>query len=400
MNLRLPIRLAQLLAVAVAACAATGDIRAARSAPATQPAWGDAKAGLQVSLAVEGDVTVGGKFVVKVLLRNVGAAAVKTPPAKDLFGWVFLVQQGMEEKKAYFSEKVFLASDAADWPGELAEGKVVEFKAADIGSLKATPFEKGLKIVDGYPSAPASAIATAPAGTVNKVLAAGKVQARLMLYLPRQGESPLLLVSNTLDVMVDRADMKGSVAELLRKFDKDAFAAQAAHGAAVKMGKDVLGDLIRAVAERTRPDFSRMWIATAIADIPDDKAAAALAGLLEDPLTGVRLVVAYHGPKQRSDKLDKAILDAAKGAKEHGLTAMAMLGFMVHRNTVPEELVKAGLESDDPKARATAAKVLSGLASDHNVARLKEMLKDKDQRVRAVAQKILDAMNQGGGKRE
>jgi len=68
------------------------------------------------------------------------------------------------------------------------------------------------------------------------------------------------------------------------------------------------------------------------------------------------------------------------------LAAWALLGFMVHRKTVPEA---AGLESKDPKARTTAAEVLARHASDENLSALVGLLADENDRVRGVAAKML-----------
>jgi HEAT repeat protein len=65
------------------------------------------------------------------------------------------------------------------------------------------------------------------------------------------------------------------------------------------------------------------------------------------------------------------------------------MGFMVHRGAVPEEVLRAGLESDDPRARAAVAEVLAGHASDFNVSRLVRLLGDANERVRATAAAML-----------
>jgi hypothetical protein len=46
--------------------------------------------------------------------------------------------------------------------------------------------------------------------------------------------------------------------------------------------------------------------------IVDKRSAAVLVGLLDDPEEGVRFVVANHGHKQKSDRLDAAIVKKAK----------------------------------------------------------------------------------------
>ena len=136
-----------------------------------------------------------------------------------------------------------------------------------------------------------------------------------------------------------------------------------------------------------------MWLATALADIPDSRAAEALIDLLDDPLAGVQYVAAYHGPKQRDTKLDKEIVRQTVRRQDSRMTALALLGFMVFRGSAPEELLRIGLDSEDGRARAAVAHALRGRASASNVARLLALLTDKDQRVRSTAAWTLAAMN-------
>ena len=79
----------------------------------------------------------------------------------------------------------------------------------------------------------------------------------------------------------------------MKKFDSSAWSGRSAHRQAVKSGKAVVPALIAAVFERNRPAHSRMWLATALADIRDERAAEALIKLLHDGLSGVRQVAAY-----------------------------------------------------------------------------------------------------------
>jgi hypothetical protein len=377
MKLATQIALGLCLVLAGAAFAADAD------------AWGEAKNGLQISLKPRGDAAVGGKVVFDVTLRNAGAVPAPLGAGKDVFAWLFVAQKG-SERGPVFTDKLFPAAKRADWPEALEPEKTLEFGAVEFSTVPAHPYESQ-KMVRGYPVADEGELAAA--GPLNGALIAGPVKARLMFFIARP-DGPALLVSNTLDLQIAPAKVTatGTTAELLKQFDRDAFAAKKAHDDAVKLGKKVLPDLIAAANQPKRPDYSRLWLATAVADIPDDTAAQALIGLLADPNGGVRCVVAYHGVKQKSAKLDAAILARAKTDKDPGFTAYALLGFMVHRNRVPPELLKTGLESDDARARAAAVQALAGMASDYNRERLNALLKDPDAQVRATAKKVLDAM--------
>jgi HEAT repeat protein len=219
--------------------------------------------------------------------------------------------------------------------------------------------------------------------------------------VPRPGEAPpihFLSEWQELDVPAVRsADTSlpgtpAAVSNLLQRFNRDAWSAQQAHDEAMKRGAAIVPDLAAAAAERTRPDFARMWLATAIADIPGAPSAAALVSLLDDAAGEVRCVVAYHGPKQKSAALDEAIFATARKSNSAHFTAYALLGFLAFRGEAPEALVKAGLESEEPQARAAAASVLATMASELNKSRLRALLQDPNERVRAVARKVLDAM--------
>jgi HEAT repeat protein len=105
-------------------------------------------------------------------------------------------------------------------------------------------------------------------------------------------------------------------------------------------------------------------------------------------------VVAYHGPKQRDKALDAAIVAAAtKSDAPARITALALLGYLVHRQAVPDKLLAAGLSSDDKRARSTAVEALKAHASQSAIARLVQRLGDENPRIRALAAEALGAMN-------
>jgi HEAT repeat protein len=187
-------------------------------------------------------------------------------------------------------------------------------------------------------------------------------------------------------------DAHVATANLLRQFNQSAWAAQKAHDQAVQTGAALLPDLIAAASERPRPGYARMWLATAIADIPDAQSATALLALLDDPDVNIGCVAGYYGPKQNNATLDQAI--GAKAASLHNarFTSYALLGFLTFRGEAPKGLLQAGLESNDPRARAAAVHALAGMASEQSQTRLQALLQDKDERVRAAARQVLDAM--------
>jgi HEAT repeat protein len=256
-----------------------------------------------------------------------------------------------------------------------------------------------VKIVNGYPAVGEKA--AKPSGTLGDVLRADAMVVRLMAVVPRRQGRRAVLASNTLKVDVDppawndltKAQQAAYTKELLKRFDTSAWAGQQAHHAAVKIGKPLVPALIEAAGQVKRPGHSRMWLTTALADIRDKRSAKALVDLLDDQAAGVRYVVAFHGPKQRSKSLDAEILQAATAEKaDLRLQSLALLGFLVHRSEVPEKLVAASLESDEAKVRAAAARALSRRASSTNLHRLVKLLGDENTRVAVTAAKVLGAM--------
>jgi len=384
-------------------CISLAFVSAASAAPQTQPApleWGTSKAGVQLSLSVPGQIRTGGEFPAHLAVRNVGSAAVALPAAKDVFGWLLLYYS---RDNACVTGKVFPAAKLAPgkWPGELAGGGMIRLKPTDLSAVKVYSYDKRRAVYTAYLKPDSGATLPAADGNLARKLSPGKARARFMLYLPRPGEGALLLTSNVIDLEIAPPNFsqlspdaqKEHAARLLKQFDRDAWAAMSAHGQAVKIGPPIVPYLIQAVRQRKRPGYSRLWLATALADIRCEESAAELTRLLDDPSGGVRSVVGYHGPKQHSAKLDAAIIE--KVAKEKNTTTVSytLLGFMVFRKRVPEELLAVSFESTEPRVRATFAAALKGRASDFNVSRLTALLADENERVRSAAAKALGAMN-------
>jgi hypothetical protein len=380
---------------------AADTLVAAEKAP--EPQWGPPSGGLTLSLSMDGDATVGGPLKIKVALKSAAGQTVALPPAKEIYGWLLVVQGTGDSRKAFYGERLPVFAATADWPSELAADKTLTSTPADAGAGAAYVSEDAKKLLAAYVAAgqrpaPEKAAEDLPksAGPLSKVLAPGRAMAKFTLCLPRAAEAPLILTSNSVDFVIAPPDFKSLspearqafTADLMKQFDRDAWSGREAHNTAVRLGDDALPAILAAAFEKDRPEHARLWLATTLADIRDPRSAASLVKLLDDTSEGVRNVVAFHGSKQQNQDLDKAIIAKAKGGQP-GLAAWAILGFMVHRGESPEELIKAGLESDDPRARSAAAETLARHASDDNVARLVLLLADKDERVRGTAAAIL-----------
>ena len=351
--------------------------------------WGSPKGGLQVSLWVEGAPAIGSKFIVGAAVRNVAGGAVNMPAAENTFGWLILQQ----EKDQFFTQRIDLVRDVKNWPKELPSDKRIDLGTFDLSSTVAYRYHKGLKFLKEYKAN--QQLKVKPAGPVNGVFKTGKVMGRLYVYMEPDGRATLLK-SNVIEInfappnfaKLSEEEKIAFVDGLLRQFDKDAFAARAAHRTAVRVGKDLIPYLLKAVFQTKRPRHSRIWITVTLANMPDNRCAEALIKLLGDGV--VRVYIAYHGPKQRNKELDNAITAHAEQLKAERFTGYALLGFLAFGKTVPPKLLKLGLDSPDPRTRAAAAEVLKKIAgSARTIQTLIGLLKDTDPRVRATAARVL-----------
>ena len=355
--------------------------------------WGSPKVGLQISMVVQGDVTFGKTVVLALALKNVGSEPIQVSKSdsKKPFAWL-LVQQGARK----FTEKVPLAEELAGW---VKSGQVIHFKPMDLSAAKVYEYKRGMKVLGGYLIPPQGETMPPPIGTLSQKLAVGSAKALMMLYLPREGEPAQVLVSNPVEILVRPPKLsslspearEAFVRQLMAKFQRSAWAGQAAHHQCVQIGPEIVPDLIAALKQPNLPPFASAWMVTALCDIRDPRAAAELVRIMSAP-GGLHPYIAYHGPKQRSAELDRAIVKRVAEGKGTHVTALATLGFLGARGVVPEAVLKAGLDSDDPRVRGTVAESFQHRAGDENVFRAIALLKDKDEQVRAVAARVLGHM--------
>ena len=383
----------------------------AASAPASEPAsaaasrpasgltkWGAAKGGLQVGLAGETNPPVGGEFDLRVALKNSGTSAVKLPTASKVLGWFLVGQQEAEDKK-FYSQRYYLAIGVDDWPAELEPGGEILFKAVSIGGGTVYSSKNAKQILSAFVT---NKVADLPSsdGRLVDVLMVGPATVKLTLLLLQEDGKPETLTSNGVEVKVNARPLatmtaearKEYVADLLRLFDKDAGTASKAHDQAVSLGKDLVPDLIPAAKDRKRPQYARMWLTTALADIRDERSADALEDLLDDRDQEVVYVVCYHGPKQRSERLDDAITKKVEKSKDNRLNAYAILGYIVFRGTAPDELMKLTLDNPDARVRGTLSMALKNQASDFNLSKLMEFLSDTNEDTRVNAARMLQQL--------
>ena len=296
--------------------------------------------------------------------------------------------------------KIAIKTLAPDWPARLTGKTRVAIKAFDPAPRNVYPYALSRKILKNTLGIKGAKPLPPTEGMLARSLRSGAMIVRCRLYLPRPDETPLILTSNKLTVDVappdlsalDEAPRKAYVAQLLKQFDRDAWSGQAACATSVRIGNSVVPYLAKAAFERNRPSHARLWITAAIAQIPCETSVKTLVKLLNETDAGVRRVVAYHGPGQRSARLDKAILARVLALKEPHMTALAVVGFLAHQGTVHDDLLAVSLESKDPRVRTSAAEALSHHASAENVLRITALLKDTHERVRGAAATTLAAM--------
>lgn len=327
-----------------------GALAYGQTKPASQPTfrlmWGTEMAGLELGLRS------GPEGSLHVEVRNANPNAIKTEGA---FVWLLIVQ---DRETAFYSEKIA-------WEGGIPPDGTT---GTDISLFKAKlfPHSKGLKIIDGYPTGEASPPAPpAPAGVLADVVPSGTVMIRAQLYLPKHMHG-VLLASDAVSLkrQIKWADLseKGRQAlgdTLLRQFARNEFAAKAAHDQAVAVGKEIVPDLLKAAVDPEMPDFGRMWLATTLVDIGDERAVDRMIAYLDESIPSVRYVVAFHGPRMANEKLDNAIITAAGKGADPVLAAWAARGFMASRRAFPDKLVHVALDSREPRARAEVAAVVA-----------------------------------------
>ena len=153
------------------------------------------------------------------------------------------------------------------------------------------------------------------------------------------------------------------------------------------IGKEIVPQLLKAADEPGMPDFGRMWLATTLVDIGDERGVKRIIAYLVDPSPGVRYVIAYHGPKMANEKIDKAIIAAAEKNIDQVLAAWAARGFVACHRSFPEKLIQLALESREPRARAEVAAAVAQRAgnSPNDADALVTLIGDQHELVRVAA---------------
>lgn len=336
----------------------------AAEAPA---AFGEKVEGLSVALSAGTD----GIGKAAVVIRNDGAVPVRLQGA---FAWLLMVES---REVASFTDKV-----AIDASGEIAPSAELR-TVVSLQDLQAQPYQKGIKVVDGYPQKEGDA--AVPARTAADVLRA-PMKAQAIVFVPAGGQK-LTLRSKVITLSISRtaSSQPAEMMALVERFRRDAFAARDAADAAVGKGAAAIPALVEALHDPAMPDFGQMWIAAALTRIGGEQGAAAVVALVDDAREGIRNVAAFHGPTMRQKAVDDAILKRAKAGNDPLFTAWAARGFAEHGRALPPGLVDAAFGSTEPRARAEIAEVLATSKDPADANRLAKLFADDAELVRMGA---------------
>ncbi|MBI5724932.1 MAG: hypothetical protein HZA50_13310 [Planctomycetes bacterium] len=361
--------------------------------------WGPAAGCLRISIVISGELVFRGAFAPSLKIRNDSDRPVRLPGSKNVFAWLLVSQKAMDgSRRDFFTDRVYIVFNSSDWPSELAAGRTVEIRPTDFGASPVYPFREGLKIKSGFPETQPSAAYEKGIEHIGKfadVLSIGLTSCRMMLCLPGlEGAEPA--ESNRLGVLVAPADLKALysaergifLADLMRQFDGDYEAAIAASRTAIRFGSQAIPELVAVAKAPGHADEAKKWLIRTLAEISDERTVDPLTAYLDDPQADVRLAAAYWGPRQQSDRLDKAITARAATADDR-FKAAALLGFLVFRGQAPQGLLKAGLNSDTPAVRASALAAVQDAAGKTDLIKLRQLLDSTDDQAAANAIRLI-----------
>lgn len=352
--------------------------------------YGKLTEGLRVGLVlrsekgeVPGNLVPGGRITAVLGLDNQHGADLDLTGA---FAWVFV---GVNKEMGYFTEK--LALDA----GRKLAGESQKEIGWELADLRVIPYDKELKVVEGYPTSTEPLTAK---GALTKILLVGSVRLRVMVYVPA---TKMLVQGNTVKLTLGEPNLaelspeqrKALVEALLAQFRRDAFAGDAAHKRAVRLGKDLLPDLLGEMEDPKLSEAGQQWLAASVCDLAaletgenQQRAVEKICRWLEQGKGAA--VIAYYGPKVKNQKLDRAILEAA--AENPGVASWAARGYAGRREgKVRADLTRQVLAKGDGTARANLAEALVISPGKEEIAALVKLLGDAEARVRVATADVI-----------
>lgn len=387
---------------AVAAASLLLGLCPARGAEDPSPAearkWGAVRGGLCLSARAAGPWLIGADLSVDVALRNAGREPAALPDGTVFFVYV-LVAQG---DRVIFTQRAYLARGWDAWPGRLDPGQTIALPPLRLAESACFGYVKGLALVDGYPS-PRVAGGAPPvaAGVLSEVADLGPAKVHCVAYLPVDGGEGTTLKGRVLRVAFEVGDFdrltpdrrETVLAKVAAQMRRDAFQAQTAHGAAVRIGMPAVPLVREVVGDASAPDFARMWSLTALGDIGPPDAGAVFRECLADRSAAVNHTAAYHGLKLRDPEFDRALEQAAVFADRPSLSAWAVMGYLRHRDAVPPAVMTAVVKSGDAHIRLALVRTISGGGPDGSHVPVLECLAgDADKRVRDQARAVLEKL--------
>jgi hypothetical protein len=325
------------------------------------------------------DFVPGGKFPMRLGLDNQHAAAADF---KGAFVWVFVAAgKGV----GYYTEAIPLGKYLKN--GKLPGESTTQI-AVDLADLEVYPYARDVALKDGYPAAQVKS-----SGRLTKLLPVGVVRMRCMVYLPAtetlvQGNTVKVTLGEPTLSALDPAQRKALVDGLLAGFHGDPYAGDAAHKRALRLGPELLPDLLTAMDDPALSDAGKQWLAASVCDLGAGNADAVrkLTQWLNKGQAAT--VIAYYGPRVKSPALDAAILGVAR--KDAGVASWAARGYAGRNDAkVRADLTAQVLADGDAVARGNLAEGLVVHPGPDEIAALTKLLADTSAPVRIAAAKAI-----------
>ena len=356
-------------------------------------------AGLRVSVKVQGKLTVGGKLVVILTVRNISRRPVDMPPKNILAGWVQIWQRGGEGRILHIGRKLHPARRASGYPKTLGPGRTYTFPSFRLTNSPAFPASVRRTVLGHYLYGRDESVMPPTRAKLTEVIFPGKLYLQAWLHYLKPPATRFLApdvtalpVSDVAMESLSPARQKVVIDEIIRQFNSVSGIQSVARERAITHGKAVVPALLAAVKKGKSPHQTRLCQVVTLLSIPDERSADLMIDLLKDPSRTMRYAVAYYGPRLRSAKLDSRIIAQAWLRKDDHLTAQVVLGFLIFRGEDHGYLLRTGDEKVDQQLRVALATVTAARASDARVEDLLPRMKHKDQNVRAAAAQALRTM--------
>jgi len=394
---------------AQAALGAEGTEPVPTTGPTTQPerpfSWGRANRGLAIGVRTDRDTYVrGDPITVECAMKNSGRGLFRfeLPPVDGVtasrFSDFLLVIVGRQPSQ--FSAKL-------REPGEesrvvtLEPGAQLIVRKVRVDTIDAFRYADSLQLRGGYPVA-GQGKKLQSLGTFEKSLEPGAYQIGWIVYdRQRRWVGPMMLKSRTVAFTIEERAWETMtpeqrteyLANLKAMLFRDAFSARDAVPSLVRIGKPAVPILLEGL--NLKDHNLRAWAVTGLSGIQDPRCADALIRVLRTRPDMARYC-AYHMCKQRSPKVQKALIEYLTTTKDMEARTWVIRGFRDHNRPMPEAIEGKLLADADARVRHAAVVYIADRRKGQAADMLRRVLAgDTDARVRGTAAQRLGAY---GGK--